>query len=246
MTRPALLVESLVAGYGPDLPIVRGASIRAEAGEIVVILGPNGAGKSTLIKSVAGLVPKSSGRVLVGDNDITDAPAHTLVTRGLAFVPQTENVFQRMSVEDNLKVAGGVLKPRDVPERISEMYEIFPDLVRQKRDLAGSLSGGQRQMLAVARALMIHPSVLLLDEPSAGLSPKFVSMVFAMLSDVRKSGVTIVLVEQNAKAALAIGDRAYILVDGKERHEGVASEFWNDPVVAELYLGHRTDKAGGK
>jgi branched-chain amino acid transport system ATP-binding protein len=162
-----------------------------------------------------------------------------MVRLGLAFVPQTENVFPLMSVEDNLKVAGGILKPKDVPARIEEMYATFPDLARHRRIAAGNLSGGQRQMLAVARALIVHPKLLVLDEPSAGLSPKFVSMVFDMLTEIRKSGVTILLVEQNAKAALAIGDRAYVLVEGKDRHEGVASELWNDPVVAELYLGQR-------
>jgi branched-chain amino acid transport system ATP-binding protein len=162
-----------------------------------------------------------------------------MVRLGLAFVPQTENVFPRMSVEDNLKVACGILERRQAPARIDEMYAAFPDLLRQRLTPAGNLSGGQRQMLAAARALIVHPKVLVLDEPSAGLSPKFVSTVFEMLSAIRKSGVTILLVEQNAKAALAIGDRAYVLVEGKERHEGAASTLWNDPVVAELYLGQR-------
>lgn len=166
-----------------------------------------------------------------------------MVRLGLAFVPQTENIFPLMSVEDNLRVACGILERREIPGRIEEMYAAFPDLVRQRRTAAGNLSGGQRQMLAVARALIVHPKVLVLDEPSAGLSPKFVSMVFEMLAGIRKSGVTILLVEQNAKAALAIGDRAYVLVEGKDRHEGIASELWNDPVVAELYLGQRPSHA---
>ncbi len=239
MSEPVLSVRNLVAGYEPGVPIVRGASIEVVEKEIVVVLGPNGAGKSSFIKAIAGLVPVESGTVELGGRDITATPAHNMVRLGLAFVPQTENVFPLMSVEDNLKVAGGVLKPRDVPARIEEMYSTFPDLARHRRIAAGNLSGGQRQMLAVARALIVHPKLLVLDEPSAGLSPKFVSMVFDMLTDIRKSGVTILLVEQNAKAALAIGDRAYVLVEGKDRHEGVASELWNDPVVAELYLGQR-------
>jgi branched-chain amino acid transport system ATP-binding protein len=247
MSEAVLLVRDLVAGYEPGVPIVRGASITVHKGEIVVVLGPNGAGKSSFIKAIAGLVPVTSGTVMLDGKDITSAPAHTMVRLGLAFVPQTENVFPLMSVEDNLKVAGGILKPRDIPVRIEEMYTTFPDLARHRRIAAGNLSGGQRQMLAVARALIVHPKVLVLDEPSAGLSPKFVSMVFEMLTDIRKSGVTILLVEQNAKAALAIGDRAYVLVEGKDRHEGVASELWNDPVVAELYLGQRPahTKSGG-
>ncbi len=239
MNEAVLDVRDLEAGYEPGVPIVRGASIIVDKGEIVVVLGPNGAGKSSLIKAVAGLVPISRGSVLLDGKDITAAPAHTMVRLGLAFVPQTENVFPLMSVEDNLKVACGILERRETPARIEEMYAMFPDLARQKRSAAGNLSGGQRQMLAVARALIVHPKVLVLDEPSAGLSPKFVSMVFEMLSAIRKSGVTILLVEQNAKAALAIGDRAYVLVEGKERHEGVASTLWDDPAVAELYLGQR-------
>jgi branched-chain amino acid transport system ATP-binding protein len=247
MSEPVLLVRDLVAGYEPGVPIVRGASISVGKGEIVVVLGPNGAGKSSFIKAVAGLVPITSGTVLLDGRDITAAPAHTMVRLGLAFVPQTENIFPQMSVDDNLKVACGILKPREVPGRIDEMYTTFPDLERHRRISAGNLSGGQRQMLAVARALIVHPKVLVLDEPSAGLSPKFVSMVFEMLTEIRKSGVTILLVEQNAKAALSIGDRAYVLVEGKDRHEGVASELWNDPVVAELYLGQRPShpKTGG-
>ena len=243
MSEAILDVRDLEAGYEPGVPIVRGASITVRKGEIVVVLGPNGAGKSSFIKAISGLVPITGGTVFLDGKDITAAPAHTMVRLGLAFVPQTENIFPLMSVEDNLRVACGILERREIPARMDEMYAAFPDLVRQRRTAAGNLSGGQRQMLAVARALIVHPKVLVLDEPSAGLSPKFVSMVFEMLAGIRKSGVTILLVEQNAKAALAIGDRAYVLVEGKDRHEGVASELWNDPVVAELYLGQRPSRA---
>ena len=239
MSEPVLEVRDLVAGYEPGVPIVRGASIRVDRGEIVVVLGPNGAGKSSFIKAIAGLVPVSAGRVLLDGRDIAAVPAHKMVGMGLAFVPQTENIFPLMSVEDNLKTAGGILKPREAAERIARMYETFPDLKAFRRVSAGNLSGGQRQMLAVARALIVEPKLLVLDEPSAGLSPKFVAMVFSMLSDIRKAGLTILLVEQNARAALAIGDRAYVLVEGKDAHEGVASRLWDDPVVAELYLGQR-------
>jgi branched-chain amino acid transport system ATP-binding protein len=236
---PILDVRGLVAGYEPGLNIVRGASIHANEAEIVVVLGPNGAGKSSLIKAIAGLVPVSAGQVLLDGQDITATPAHLMVRKGLAFVPQTENIFPLLTVEENLRVAGGVLARSEVSPRIGEMFSMFPDLARQRRLAAGSLSGGQRQMLAVARALIVRPRVLMLDEPSAGLSPKFVEMVFAQLSQIRRAGLTIVLVEQNAKAALAIGDRAYVLVEGREAHEGVARSLWDDPVVAELYLGHR-------
>lgn len=244
MTAPLLHVDTLVAGYEPGVAIVRRASMTVAAGEIVIVLGPNGAGKSSFIKAIAGLVPVESGRVTLDGVDITRTPAHRMVRMGLAFVPQTENVFTLMSVEDNLKVAGGILPAVEVPKRIAEMYETFPDLARQRHTAAGRLSGGQRQMVAVARALMISPKVLMLDEPSAGLSPKLVEQVFARLADIRRLGVTIVLVEQNARAALAIGDRAYILVEGQNRHEGAAATLWHDPVIAELYLGQR--KAGAK
>ncbi|GAB1361500.1 ABC transporter ATP-binding protein [Rhodobacter sp.] len=236
-----LNVTRLEAGYEPGLSIVKGASIHADKGEIVVILGPNGAGKSSLIKAIAGVVPVTGGTVTLGGEDITSVPAHLKIRKGLAFVPQTENVFPLMTVEENLAVAAGVFPDAAAP--IDEMFTLFPDLARQRRLAAGSLSGGQRQMLACARALIVRPNVLMLDEPSAGLSPKFVEQVFARLVEIRASGVTIVLVEQNARAALAIGDRAYVLVEGREAHEGPAKTLWDDPVIAELYLGHRKEGA---
>jgi branched-chain amino acid transport system ATP-binding protein len=235
----ALRVEALVAGYEPGLPIVRGAFLSVEPNEIVAVLGPNGAGKSTLIKAIAGLVPISAGKVLLHDREITGCPAHRLAHAGLGFVPQTENVFVNLSIEDNLDLAASVLK---VPkrQRLGELYALFPDLARQRRLLAGRLSGGQCQMLAVARALVGEPKVLMLDEPSAGLSPKLVGLVFEKLLEVRASGVTIVLVEQNVKAALAIADRAAVLVEGSTRIVGTAHDLAANPQVAALYLGrHR-------
>ncbi|MBL8699329.1 MAG: ABC transporter ATP-binding protein [Alphaproteobacteria bacterium] len=233
----ALRVEDLEAGYEPGLPIVRSASLAVAAGEIVAILGPNGAGKSTLIKAIAGLVPITAGRALLGDEDITAVPAHLMVRKGLGFVPQTENVFAGLSVEDNLDLAASLMR---VPKRtrIAETFALFPDLARQRRLPAGALSGGQRQMLAVARALITGPRVLMLDEPSAGLSPKLVGQVFEKLQEIRRGGVTIVLVEQNARAALSIADRAAILVEGRERLVGPAAALAGDPQVAALYLGH--------
>jgi branched-chain amino acid transport system ATP-binding protein len=234
---PMFAVEGLVAGYEPDLPIVNGVSMYAAEGEIVAVLGPNGAGKSTLIKAAAGLVATSAGKVRFAGRDITRTPAHLRIREGLAFTPQTENVFASMSVDDNLKLAAGLLRAPRRPQRIAAMFETFPDLARQRALLAGRLSGGQRQMLAIARALLVEPKVLMLDEPSAGLSPKAVNAVFASLAEIRKGGVTIVLVEQNARAALAIADRAYILVQGLNRHEGEASALGSDPMIAALYLG---------
>jgi branched-chain amino acid transport system ATP-binding protein len=233
----ALSIEALEAGYEPGLPIVRGASLAVEPNEIVAVLGPNGAGKSTLIKAVAGLVPVTAGRVLLQGRDITGRPAHRLVHEGLGFVPQTENVFVNLSIEDNLDLAASIVRaPKK--QRLAELYALFPDLARQRRLLAGRLSGGQRQMLAVARALVGAPKVLMLDEPSAGLSPKLVGLVFEKLLEVRRTGVTILLVEQNVKAALAIADRAAVLVEGVERIVGRAGDLANDPRVADLYLGH--------
>ena len=238
MSRIHLLsVDRLVAGYEPGLPIVNGVSIYAAQGEIVALLGPNGAGKSTLIKAVAGLVPLIGGQVRFDGKDLTHIPAHLRIRAGLAFSPQTENVFGSMSVDDNLKLAAGLLPHARRLERIVAMYEAFPDLARQKTLLAGQLSGGQRQMLAIARALLIEPKALMLDEPSAGLSPKFVEIVFARLAEIRKTGVTIVLVEQNTRAALALADRAYVLVQGRNRHEGEARSLRDDPMIAALYLG---------
>jgi len=235
----ALAIDRLEAGYEPGLPIVRGASLAVAAGEIVAVLGPNGAGKSTLVKAAAGLVPVSGGSVRLNGRDITHAAAHRLVHEGLAFVPQTDNVFARLTVAENLELAAAiVVRARsDREARLAPLYAMFPDLERQRRLSAGRLSGGQRQMLAVARALIARPSVLMLDEPSAGLSPKLVGQVFDKLAEVRASGVTLVLVEQNVKAALALADRGVVLVEGRERLVAPAAELRGDARIADLYLG---------
>jgi branched-chain amino acid transport system ATP-binding protein len=235
--QPLLVVENLVAGYEPGLPIVNGASIHVDAGEIVAVLGPNGAGKSTLIKAIAGLASISNGAVTFDGRDVTRLPAHCMIRAGLAFTPQTENVFASLSVDDNLQLAAGVLPKALRADRIAVTYTAFPDLARQRRLLAGRLSGGQRQMLAIARALLVAPKALMLDEPSAGLSPKLVEMVFARLADIRRNGVGILLVEQNTRAALTLADRAYVLVQGRRRHEGPAWALADDPMIAALYLG---------
>ncbi len=240
MTAPALSTQALVAGYERDLPIVRGIDFAINAGELVVMLGPNGAGKSTLVKAIAGLVTIHSGTVRLDDRDVTAVPAHEKIRQGLAFVPQTENIFTTLSIHENLLVAANILPKEARSRRIADLYAMFPDLAARPSLKAGQLSGGQRQMLAVARALVVAPSVLILDEPSAGLSPKIATEVFRTLKAINGTGVTILLVEQNVKAALAIAHRGVILVDGKLRHEGPAATLASDPIVAELYLGaHR-------
>ncbi|KGM35598.1 ABC transporter ATP-binding protein [Inquilinus limosus] len=243
MTETALSTRGLVAGYEPDLPIVRGVDLAVAQGELVVLLGPNGAGKSTFVKAIAGLVPVHSGSMALGAADITAVPAHEKIRHGLAFVPQTENIFATLSIHDNLRAAADILPKDRRAGRIAALYDMFPDLAARPSLRAGQLSGGQRQMLAVARALVVEPSVLILDEPSAGLSPKIVAEVFARLQAINRAGVTIVLVEQNVKAALAIADRAVILVEGRVRHEGPAAGLADDPIVAELYLGARRHEA---
>ncbi len=239
---PALAIEALEAGYEPGLSIVRGASLTVQPGEIVAVIGANGAGKSSLLKAVAGLVPISKGRNLLFGKDITKTPAHRMVFEGLAFVPQTENVFVNLSVAENLELAAAIVKAKR-RERLDPIYAMFPDLHRQRADLAGQLSGGQRQMLAVARGLIARPKLIMLDEPSAGLSPKMLEQVFGKLREVRDSGVTVLLVEQNVKAALALADRAAVLVDGKERIVARSSDLLNDDRIAELYLGRGARKS---
>jgi branched-chain amino acid transport system ATP-binding protein len=237
----ALAIETLEGGYEPGLPILQGASLSVASGEIVALLGPNGAGKSTLVKAAAGLVPIWAGRVMLAGRDITRVPAHRMVHEGLGFVPQTENVFPNLTVLENLQLAAALID-RKRRRDLAEMFALFPDLGRQRKLPAGRLSGGQRQMLAVARALVASPSVLMLDEPSAGLSPKLVGVVLERLRAVRDTGVTILLVEQNVKAALAIADRGVVLVEGRERLEGRAAELADDRRMAALYLGAAAER----
>lgn len=233
----ALSTRGLVAGYECDLPIVRGINFAVAPGELVVVIGPNGAGKSTFVKAIAGIVPVFSGSVALGTSDITQVPAHEKIARGLAFVPQTENIFATLTIFENLELAADLLPRALRRERIARVEAMFPDLASRPGLRAGQLSGGQRQMLAVARALIVDPHVLILDEPSAGLSPRIVGEVFASLVRINQAGVTIILVEQNVKAALAIAHRGVVLVEGQLRHEGPAARLADDPIIAELYLG---------
>jgi branched-chain amino acid transport system ATP-binding protein len=241
MSDALLRVEELWAAYAPSAPIVNGVSLQAARGEIVAVLGPNGAGKSTLVKAMAGLVPVSAGRVQLAGKDITALPPHAMLASGLGFVPQTENVFATLSVHDNLLIGAQALARAQRAPQIAKIYALFADLARQRLLPAGRLSGGQRQMLAVGRALLVAPQVLLLDEPSAGLSPKVVAELFAHLRVIRASGVAIVLVEQNVRAALGVADRIEVLVEGRNRYSGAPSALAADPALAAFFLGATRD-----
>jgi neutral amino acid transport system ATP-binding protein len=230
-----LVAEDLVAGYLPEVDILNGVSLSVREGEIATLVGPNGAGKSTLIKTIFGLLSPRRGRVLLRGEDISGLEPHTITRRGMSYVPQLDNVFPSLSVEENLEI--GSLDRSLTRERIGDMYEVFPRLGERRSQAAGTMSGGERQMLAMARALMPKPHVLLLDEPSAGLAPAFVEATFAKVREINEVGVTVVMVEQNARRALAMSDRGYVLDLGQNRFQGAGSELLEDPKVAELYLG---------
>ena len=237
MSAALLSVERVTAGYQPDLPIINDIDLSVSAGEFVTIIGPNGAGKSTLIKAVAGLLQITDGRVKMVGVDITNSPSHRMADAGVAYVPQTENIFASLTVEENLRVGAHVM-PRDQARvRIAQAYAGFPDLAAYRHRKAAVLSGGQRQMLAVARALLTQPQLIMLDEPSAGLAPKLVESVFMRLVGLARSGVAVLMVEQNAKAAMAVSDRTYVLADGRNRLNGPSAALAIDPAVAEIYLG---------
>ncbi|OCW59467.1 ABC transporter ATP-binding protein [Hoeflea olei] len=238
-----LALRDLKAGYDRDLPIVKGVSFEVEEGECLCILGPNGAGKSTMIKAVAGLVPTFGGTVHLNGADITGLASHQLVRKGMGFVPQTENIFTSLTILENLQIAAQLLPAAERANRIAAMFDMFPDLGSRPRTEAGALSGGQRQMLAAARALLTEPKVLILDEPSAGLSPKLVGQVFDTLRRISAAGVTLVLVEQNVRAALALTERALVLVDGRLAHDGPADDLHDGKLLGELFLGHRSAEA---
>jgi ABC-type branched-subunit amino acid transport system ATPase component len=244
MTAPLLAARDIVAGYVPGLPIVHGVSCTAAAGEIVTIIGPNGAGKSTLLKALAGLVAIESGTVRLRDHGITRQPAHARVQSGIAFVPQTGNIFSTLTIQENL-VAGGHTVGAELKARIAHAYDMFPELAAKRHERGRVLSGGQRQMLAIARALMTAPAVVMLDEPTAGLAPKIVHAVFADLRRLAEQGVAVLMVEQNAKAALAISDRGYVLAEGKNHAEGRARDLLADARLAEAFLGRRRHAATG-
>ena len=228
--------DNLTAGYLPGVNILNGTDLYAREGELVGIIGPNGAGKSTLLKALFGLVGVRSGRILLRGASITNLKAHQLVAKGIGFVPQTNNVFATMTIEENLEM-GTFLRPKRFRERFDFVAELFPALAERRRQRAGSLSGGERQMVAMGRALMMEPSVLLLDEPSAGLSPAMQDEVFFRTKQINSTGVTVIMVEQNARRCLQICDRGYVLDQGRNAYTATGESLMHDPKVVELYLG---------
>ena len=229
-------VNDLVAGYLPGVNILNSTNLIARQGELIGIIGPNGAGKSTLLKAIFGLVKVRGGDITVKGESIVGLKADKLVRRGVAFVPQTNNVFPSLSIEENLQM-GLFQNPKIYSERLEFVTGIFAELGKRLKQRAGSLSGGERQMVAMSRALMMDPSVLLLDEPSAGLSPVRQDDAFIRVSDINKAGVTTIMVEQNARRCLQICDRGYVLDQGRDAYEGTGRELLNDPKVIGLYLG---------
>lgn len=236
--RPGMVLEArgVFAGYSKTLDIVRGASLRVHEREIVCILGPNGAGKSTLVKALFGIVKPRAGSVTIEGQDTTGVAPHQMVRRRVGYVPQSDDVFSELTVEENLRM-GAITRRENFQQSAERVYEWFPVLADRRKSRAGGLSGGQRRLLGVGRALMTEPTVLLLDEPSAGLSPANVHEVFSRLDQVRHSGVAMAMVEQNAVEGLELSDTGYILDQGKERLSGPADDLLTDPRVRELYLG---------
>ena len=235
MSEPLLETRNLVAGYVPQVDILTGASISVAAGEIVTVVGPNGAGKSTLIKTIFGLLAPRSGAILLEGEEIAGQAAHEIARRGVGYVPQLENVFPSLTVEENLEVSW--LGEGAAGPQIERMYELFPRLGDRRRQAAGTMSGGERQMVAMARSLVSEPKLILLDEPSAGLAPAMVDATFEQVVRINEAGVTVVMVEQNARRALAMSTRGYVLDTGSNAFEGTGEELLGNERVAELYLG---------
>ncbi len=234
--RATLVAVGVVAGYLPGVDILHGASISVAPGELVSIIGPNGAGKSTFLKAVFGLIPIRAGRVEVDGVNVTNTPAHRMVAQGVGFVPQTDNVFPSLTVEENLRM-GLFLRPGDWDERWQAAIELFPRLAQRRTQRAGNLSGGERKMVAMSRAMMMSPRLLLLDEPSAALSPANQGQVFETIRAIADSGVTVLMVEQNARRALSISDRGYVFDQGVDAYTGAGRDLLHDDKVIDLYLG---------
>jgi ABC-type branched-subunit amino acid transport system ATPase component len=235
---PILSVRGLVAGYVPEVDVLRGVDVEVRPGEMVTIIGPNGAGKSTLVKAIVGLLTPRAGTVELRGESIAGEKPHRIAAKGVGYVPQRDNVFATMSVEENLEL--GLTPARDeAGERIRAVLELFPQLAARRRQAAGTLSGGERQMLAMARTLVAEPHLLLLDEPSAGLSPVLADATFEKIAEIKARGTTILMVEQNARRALSMSHRGYVLDVGQNRFAGTGEELLHDSKVVDLYLGGR-------
>lgn len=232
----ALRGEAMTGGYGTGADILHGCEIGVDPGEIAVIVGPNGAGKSTAMKAVFGMLNLREGRVVMDGKDITALSPQARVREGMAFVPQTRNVFTSMSVEENLEM-GGFIRDDDISGTMEQVFDLFPILKEKRRQPAGELSGGQRQQVAVGRALMTNPKILMLDEPTAGVSPIVMDELFDRIIEIARSGIAILMVEQNAKQALNIADKGYVLVQGKNRYTDTGEALLADPEVRRAFLG---------
>jgi branched-chain amino acid transport system ATP-binding protein len=232
---PVLSIDNLSGGYG-EADILHGVSLQVNTSEIVVVIGPNGAGKSTALKAVFGLLRLSGGSVHLAGEEITNMDPAQVVNKGVCYVPQTNNVFPTLTVQENLEM-GAYIRKDDFRPRLQEIYELFPPLAEKKKQVAGELSGGQRQMVAIGKALMLEPTILMLDEPTAGLSPIYRNEIFQIIRQINASGVPILMVEQNAKQSLAVANRAYVLVDGQNRTSGKGIDLLNDPEIAKMFLG---------
>ncbi|MBD0335652.1 MAG: ABC transporter ATP-binding protein [Cyanobacteria bacterium Co-bin13] len=232
---PLLDIRDLYSGYR-EVDILKGINLSVDPGEMVVIVGPNGAGKSTVLKSLFGLATVRQGSILFNGKSIVNLRSDKLVRAGICYVPQTQNVFPTLSVQENLEM-GAFVRKDDFRHQVAKIYDLFPPLKEKRSQPAGTLSGGQRQMVAMGRALMVDPKLLLLDEPTAGLSPLYVEQIFAIIDDINKLGVSILMVEQNAKPALRMADRGYVLAMGTNRHEDTGPNLLNNPQIAEMFLG---------
>jgi neutral amino acid transport system ATP-binding protein len=233
---PLLTVDKVFAGYVPGLDILQGVNLKLGADELIAIIGPNGAGKSTLAKTICGLLSAHTGQIRFQGQEITGCKPNQIVKRGMCYVPQLANVFRSLSVEENLEM-GAFIRTVPLAPLKAKIYDTFPQLANRRRQAAGTLSGGERQMLAMGRAMMLEPKLLILDEPSAALSPILVDDIFAKIREINRAGTAIILVEQNARKALEMAHRGYVLDSGRDRFEGPGPELLNDPKVGALYLG---------
>ena len=236
MNKTVIECNGIAAGYVKGLNILQGVDLIVHEKEIVSIIGPNGAGKSTLLKAIMGIINISGGRFFINGLEKTNTPTHQIVSEGVGYVPQVENVFPSLTIAENLEIGSWSVKD-NIKQSISKIFDDFPMLKERQKDKAGNLSGGQRQILALARALVTSPSILLLDEPSAGLSPVAIKEVFEIVKEINSRGVAILLVEQNATRALNFSDRGYVLDQGRNAYQGKGQELLNDPRVVDLYLG---------